>query len=97
VALTLTLRRRRAGLAQRGADGLGQAKMRVGGDQRDAGRAAGGQVAEERQPPGTVLAGGHVQAQDLPVALGVHPGREQGVNVHGTAGLVDTGIGRDER
>ena len=40
---------------QRGADRLDQAAVRVGGDQLDAGQAAGGQVAEERQPAGAVL------------------------------------------
>ena len=44
-----------AGAGQRRADRLGQAAVGIGGDQRDAGQAAGGQVAEERQPPGAVL------------------------------------------
>ena len=55
------------------ADGLDQAAVGVGGDQRDAGQAAGGQVAEERQPSGAVLGGGDLQAQDLPGSMGVHP------------------------
>ena len=37
----------------------------IGGDQLHAGQAAGGQAAQERQPPGAVLGGGDVQAQDL--------------------------------
>jgi uncharacterized protein YceK len=53
------------------ADGCGQAAVRVGGDQGDAGQAAGGQVAEEREPSGAVLGGGDLQAEDLPVALRV--------------------------
>jgi hypothetical protein len=54
----------------------------VGGDQRDAGQAAGGQVAEEPEPAGAVLGGGHLQAQDLPVSIGVHARGNQGVHVH---------------
>jgi hypothetical protein len=40
------------GAGERGADRLDQAAVRVGGHQPDAGEAAGGQVAEERQPAG---------------------------------------------
>src|SRR5262249_35678200 len=47
------------------ADRVGQAAVRVAGHQRHAGQAARGQVTEERQPPGAVLASGDVQAQDL--------------------------------
>ena len=55
----------------------------------DAGQAAGGQVPEERQPPGAVLSAGDLQAQDLPVPIRVHPGREQGVHVHHAAAFAD--------
>src|SRR5215469_759752 len=72
---------------QGGADGLGQAAVGVAGDQGDAGQAAGGQVAEERQPPGAVFGSGDVQAQDLPVPVGVHAGGQQGVHVHDPAAL----------
>jgi len=41
--------------------------------------AAGDQPAQERQPAGPVLGGGDVQAEDLPVAVGVDAGGEQGV------------------
>jgi hypothetical protein len=61
----------------------------IGGDQGDSGQAAGGQVAEEPQPARAVLGGGDLQAQDLPVALGVHAGRDQRVHVHGAAVLAD--------
>jgi hypothetical protein len=71
------------------ADGLGQAAVRVGGDQGDAGQAAGGQVAEERQPPGAVLGGGDLRAEDLPVAVGVHAGGKHRVDVDGPPGLAD--------
>ena len=53
--------------------------MGVGGDQRDPGQAAGGQVAEERQPAGAVLGGGDLQAEDLAVPVGVDPGGDQHV------------------
>jgi hypothetical protein len=85
---------------QRGADRLDQPAVRVGGDQRDAGQAAGGQAAEERQPPGAVLSTGDLQAQDLPVTTGVHPHCEQGMDVDDPAALADfehQGIGSDER
>ena len=39
-----------------------QAAVGVGGEQLDAGQPAGCQVGEERQPPGTVLGGGGLQA-----------------------------------
>ena len=71
------------GAGKGSADRLDQPAVGVGGDQADAGEAAGDQVAEERQPAGAVLGGGHLQAEDLPVAVGVYPGREQGVDVHG--------------
>ena len=70
------------GTGQRRADRLGQPAVGVGGDQGDTGQAAGGQIPEERQPPGAVLGAGDVQAQDLPVPLRVHPGRQQGVHIH---------------
>ena len=65
-----------SGAGESGADRLHQAAVRVGGHQPDSGEAAGGQVAEERQPAGAVLGGGHVQAEDLPIAVGVDPGSE---------------------
>jgi hypothetical protein len=89
---------RRAGHGR--SDGLGQAAVHVGGDQGHAGQAAGGQLAEERQPPGAVLSGGDLQAEDLPVPVGVHPGGQQGVHVHDPAALADLQhqrVRRDER
>jgi len=58
-----------------------QAGVRVGSDELNAGQAAGGEVAEERQPAGPVLTGGGLQAQDLAVPVGVDAGREQRVDV----------------
>ena len=63
------------GAGQGGAQRGDQAGVGVGGDQRDPGQAAGGQVAEERQPAGPVLGGGDVDAEDLAVPVGVDPGR----------------------
>jgi hypothetical protein len=58
-----------AGARQRGGDRGDQAGVGVGGDQHDAGQAAGDQAAEERQPSRAVLGTGDVQAQDLPLAV----------------------------
>ncbi len=43
----------------------------------DAGHAAGDQGAQEGQPAGAVLGGGHVQAEDLALAVGVDADRDQ--------------------
>jgi hypothetical protein len=58
------------GAGQGGADRVDQPGVRIGGDQCDAGQAAGDQVSEERQPAGTVLGGGDVQAEDFPIGIG---------------------------
>ena len=87
------------GAGQRGADRLDQTAVGVAGDQGDPGQAAGGQVAEEPQPAGAVLGGGDVQAEDLPVAVGVDPGGQQGVHVHRPAALAhfeDQRVGGEE-
>ena len=63
--------------------------MGIGDRQRDPGQAAGHQAAQERQPAGAVLAGDDVQAEDLPVPVGVDPDRDQGVHVDGPAVLAD--------
>jgi Transposase, Mutator family len=52
------------------ADLLGQ---RVDPHERYAGQAAGGHAAQERQPPGAILAGGDVDAGDLPAPVRVDP------------------------
>jgi GNAT acetyltransferase-like protein len=49
------------GAGQGRADRVGQAAVGVGGDELDAGQAAGGQVTEEAQPPGAVLGGGDLR------------------------------------
>ncbi len=61
----------------------------VGGHQAHAGQAAGDQAAEECQPAGAVLAGHHVQAEDLPATVAVHAHGEQTVHVDHTACLAD--------
>jgi hypothetical protein len=52
-------------------------------------QAAGGQVTEERQPARAILTGGDLHAQDLPVSVGVDPGRNQHVHRHHPATLSD--------
>jgi hypothetical protein len=72
----------------------------VAGDQTDTGQAAGGQDPEEREPAGAVLGRGDVQSEDLPVPVGVHPGRDQGVHPDHPPTLTDLqheGVGSHER
>jgi hypothetical protein len=78
-----------AGAGQGRADRGHELAVRVGGDQLDAGQAAGGQVPEEPRPPRAVLGGGDLQAQDLPVPVGVDPGGEQRVDAGDPAALAD--------
>jgi hypothetical protein len=61
----------------------------VGDDQLDPGQPARDQAAQERQPPGAVFGAGDVQAEDLAVPVGVHPGRHEGVHVDHAAVLAD--------
>jgi hypothetical protein len=71
----------------------------VAGDELDAGQAAGGQVAEERQPAGAVLARGDLDAEDLAVPVGIDAGRDEHVDRHHPPTLTDLehqGVGRDE-
>jgi len=77
-----------------------EALVGVAGDQFDPVQAAGGQVTEELQPTGAVLGGGDVDAEDLPVAVGVDTGRDQGVHPGDPAALPDLqhqGVRGDER
>jgi hypothetical protein len=46
-------------------------------------------LKEEPQPACAILSRGDLQAQDPPVALGVHARRQQRVHVHRPAGLAD--------
>lgn len=66
---------------------------------RNPGQASGAQIAEERQPAGAVLGRGHLQAADLPVAVAVDAGRNQGVDSDHATALADLqhqGVGCDE-
>jgi hypothetical protein len=63
--------------------------LQVGGDRADPGRAAGGQIPEEREPAGAVFGAGDLQTEDLPVPIGVDAGGEQGVYVDHAAALAD--------
>ncbi|MEC5152568.1 hypothetical protein RCH22_004267 [Cryobacterium psychrotolerans] len=74
--------------------------MGVAGDELHPSQAAGGQVAEETEPAGTVFGAGDLQTQDLAVPVLVHARREERVDVGDTAALADLqhqGIGGDER
>ena len=73
--------------------------MGVAGDELDPGQAAGGQVAEEAQPAGAVLAGGDLHAQHFTVPVGVDAGGDQGVHWHHPAAFADLehqGVGGHE-
>ena len=63
--------------------------MGIGGDQFDPRKAAGGQRPQEGQPAGPVLGGGDVNPEDLAVALGVDPDRDQRVHVDHTPLFTD--------
>ena len=78
-----------AGAGQRGADRRDQAGVGIGDDQLDPGQAASDQPAQQRQPAGAILAGGDVEAEDLPVPVGVDPGRDERVHVHHLGVLAD--------
>ena len=77
-----------------------QPGVRVGSDQLHPGKAAGDEVAEEREPAGAVLGGVDLQAEDLPVPLRVHPGRDQHGDLDHAPALADLHgerVGGDER
>lgn len=74
---------------QHGSDRGHESGVGVGDGEVDAGQAAGGQRAQERQPAGAVLAGGDVQAEDLPVAVGVDADGDQGMDVDDATALAD--------
>jgi hypothetical protein len=77
------------GPGQDGGDGADQPGVVVAGHQLHAGQAAGGQAAQERQPPRAVLGAGHVDAEDFPVPVSVDTGGDQAVHIHGAAALAD--------
>ncbi len=72
---------------QRRRDRVDQAGVRVGGNQADAGKAAGNQAAQEGEPGGTVLARDDVESQRLPVAIAVDRDCVHDAGVDGAAAL----------
>ena len=78
-----------SGPGQHGRDRVHQPGVVVAGHQLHPGQAAGGQAAQERQPPRAVLGAGHVEAEDLPAPVRVDAGRDQAVHVHRAAALAD--------
>ena len=84
---------------QGGPDRIDEPSVGIGGDQFDPRKAAGGQRPQEGQPAGPVLGGGDVNPEDLAVALGVDPDRDQRVHVDHTplfTDLEDQGVGGHE-
>ena len=82
-----------------GAEHLGdrglEALVGVGDDQLDAGQAATDQRAQELAPERLGLGRAHIQADDLPLAAGIHPvGDHQGPMLDPSAGtdLLDLGV-----
>jgi hypothetical protein len=69
---------------QRRPDRLDQAAVGIGDDQLDSGQATGDQTPQERQPAGAVLGRGDLHPEDLPAPIGVHPGRDQDMDVDGS-------------
>jgi hypothetical protein len=76
-------------VGERGADRLGQLAVGVGGDQGDAGQAAGGQIPQERQPSGAVLGRGDLQAEISRHPSPFRPVAAKGVHVHDPPRLED--------
>jgi hypothetical protein len=81
--------RQRCHAGQGRADRGDEAGVGIGGDQSDSVQAAGDQVAEEREPAGTVLAGGDLDSQHLAVAVGINTGRDKGMDRHDPAAFAD--------
>ena len=78
---------RRAGQVR--GDRLHEATVGVGGDQQHPGQATGDQVGEEPVPGLSGLAGHDFQPEDLTMAVGVHPGRDEHDGVDDPAVLPD--------
>jgi hypothetical protein len=68
---------------------LDQPGVRIGGDQRNPGQAAGDEVLEEGVPAGTGLAGRRGDTEDLAVAIGVDAGGDHGRDLDHSAALAD--------
>jgi len=78
-----------AGAGQVRADRVDESGVRVGGDQRDSGQAAGDEVFEEGVPPGAGLGGGGGHAEDLAVSVGVDAGGHHHRDLDHPAALAD--------
>ena len=101
------------GAGERGAHGVDQADVGVGDHQRRAGQPSSHQAPQERQPPGTILGGDHVEAEHLPMSLGIDPHGDhdghiddaavlahllgQGVEAHVGVGTAVEGSGPERR
>ena len=70
-------------------DGVDEAPVGVGDDQGHAREPPGHQAAQEGRPARPVLGGDEVEAEDLPVAVGVHPGGDDDGHVDDAAALSD--------
>jgi len=77
-----------------------QAGVRVGSDELNAGQAAGGEVAEERQPAGPVLTGGGLQARISRCPSALTPAASSAWTFNDPTALTDLehqGVNSDER
>jgi len=77
-----------------------QPGVRIGGDELHPGQAPRDEIAEERQPARAVLRRAGLDAEDLPVTLRVHPGRQQHGDLDHPAALPNLHrqrVRRDER
>jgi hypothetical protein len=66
---------------ERGGDGVLEAAVGVGDHELHAGQATGHEATQEGRPARSVLAGHDVDAQDLPLAVGVHGRGDDGRHV----------------
>ena len=76
-----------AGSSKHRGDGVLQPLVSIGGNQFHPAEAPSGQRPQEGQPEGAVLAGAHVQAQNLTLPFGIDPRRHHHADVHDAAAL----------
>jgi len=72
---------------QRLPDRLDEATVRIGDHEYHPGEPACHERAPASEPAGLVLAGGDPGAEDLAVALSIHPSDDEHVDIDGPAGL----------
>jgi hypothetical protein len=75
------------GATEHRVDRVAQARVSVGDDELHALEPARSQPAQEGQPPGAVLGGDDVEAQDLAAAIVVHADGDEARDVHDAAAL----------